>query len=65
MQFVRGFKETGAIFDEFQYVPEITKALKVVADEIIKDHRKYKTESRTARFILKFLTPSFVLISSK
>ena len=50
--FVKSYLETGAIFDEFQHVPEITKALKVVADEIIYQHRKYKSTSRSARFIL-------------
>ncbi len=42
----------GAIFDEFQNIPEITRALKVVADEIIYDYAEYQKGSIDARFIL-------------
>jgi predicted AAA+ superfamily ATPase len=42
----------GAIFDEFQHVPEITQALKVVADEIIWDFSEKGIGSKSARFIL-------------
>ncbi len=43
---------TGAIFDEFQIVPEITEQLKVIADEIIYDVAEYGKGSRDTRFIL-------------
>jgi predicted AAA+ superfamily ATPase len=35
-QFVEDHRHSGAIFDEFQLVPQITGCLKALADEIIK-----------------------------
>ncbi len=42
----------GAIFDEFQFVPEITQVLKVVADELIWDAHQRGENTAQARFII-------------
>jgi predicted AAA+ superfamily ATPase len=42
----------GAIFDEFQFVPEVTKALKVVSDELIREAHKRGESSVPVRFVI-------------
>jgi predicted AAA+ superfamily ATPase len=50
--FVEAHSECGAIFDEFQLIPEITEALKVEADNIIFNAKSKGIGNTSARFIL-------------
>ncbi len=49
--FVRAHIE-GAIFDEFQYIPEITQVMKVVSDELIWEAHRRGEVSVPVRFLL-------------
>jgi predicted AAA+ superfamily ATPase len=51
IQFVRE-NINGAIFDEFQYIPEVTRALKVVSDELIREAHMRGEASVPVRFVI-------------
>jgi predicted AAA+ superfamily ATPase len=51
-RFVRDHCIEGAIFDEFHYIPELTRILKTVADELLHEAHETDTMVLPTRFVL-------------
>ncbi len=51
-QFVRDHCMNGAVFDEFQYVPQLTEILKTVSDELLFEAEKEGATALSTRFVI-------------